>query len=151
MIYDRTMEQSVIYNFLLRENDSFVPTLMEEVNAFHKGKLTLEQFSQKLADKGTVAIEMVGDDIGGMLIGYMHDTPDQRSYMTYLIVNRDYRRQGIAGRLMDEYFAYAKKLNLTHAWLKTTKANVKAQALYLKKGMKVIDDDGAIMTFEIKL
>ena len=77
----------------------------------------------------------------GGVIGYTHDTPDNKSYITYVVVNSSYRRQGIASRLLDEYFLYAKQMKMTHVWLRTSKENMNARKLYTKKKMLLVGEE----------
>ena len=141
MIFDRNLNAEIIFDFLLSENESFQPPLTEQLNNFYKGDMSLRKFSEKLSEKATIALEKRGEDIGGVVIGYTHDTPDNKSYITYVVVNSSYRRQGIASRLLDEYFSYAKQMKMTHVWLRTSKENMNARKLYTKKKMLLVGEE----------
>lgn len=134
MICDRNFSENRIFEFLLKENDEFPLSLDEQLK---KNNTNLTEFSKKLSQKATIAYEEDNAEIKGMVIGYVHDLPkDMSSYITYVIVDKNYRRQGVAKRLLTEYIDYAIKNNVKSVWLTTGKINYSAQLLYENVGFK---------------
>jgi len=142
LIFDRSFDETIMYRFLLENADQFSSNLLEQVE--RSGNGTLEQFVHKLCSKGTVVCEQ--DEKGtlkGLVIGYTHDLPpDNSSYITYLIVAPQYRRQGIATRLLDEYISYCRKLSIPEVWLTTGETNVIARAFYERYGFVLAGNYG---------
>ncbi|MCI5585091.1 MAG: GNAT family N-acetyltransferase [Lachnospiraceae bacterium] len=151
MIVDRKFDRVELENFLKLNSDEFIPSLKEQLDSFYYGNMTIEQFALKLSQKATVSVKYEGNHIMGMVIGYTHNTPDEKSYISYVIVGRQYRGKGIAVELINDYFAYAKKQQLKSVWLKTTVENVIARKLYEKVGMKLMETSDGLVIYEKQL
>lgn len=133
MISDRQFNQSMLYAFLSHNADQFSSNLHEQIA--RSGNGTLEQYTEKLSTKGTIAYEMDGETIKGIIVGYTHDLPaDGKSYITYVIVDRKYRGQGVMRRLLEEYQEYCRQLSIPAIWLTTGKTNYSAQKAYERCG-----------------
>ena len=129
MIADRCFDEKTLYRFLERNADQFSSSLHEQIA--RSGNGDLEQYTRKLSTKATIAFETDGDAIKGMLIGYTHDLPaDKASYITYVIIDKKYRRQGVMKRILGEYEEYCKKQGVLSMWLLTGKINLSAQKAY---------------------
>lgn len=133
MIADRTMSSEMVYDFLVSVSDD-LPLGMALANL----GMSLKEYAEKLSQKGTIAYEMQNDRIICCIIGYTHDTPDQGSYITQVATLNTYRSQGIAQKLMFEYYAYAKHRGIRYIWLTTGVDNAAAQHLYEKCGFKKV-------------
>lgn len=133
MIADREVAPQVVYDFLVSVSDD-----LPLGDALDKMGMSLQEYAKKLAEKGTIAYEMVDDRIVCCIIGYTHDTPDQGSYITQVATLRYYRHQGIAQKLMSEYFTYAKQMSIRYIWLTTGVDNTAAQHLYEKCGFQKV-------------
>ncbi len=76
----------------------------------------------------------------------MNDTdytiPNQRIYISRLIVKKEYRNQGIGGILIDYILDKIKKMGYKEATIGVDKDNVTAIHLYKKKGFTNILFDG---------
>lgn len=72
-------------------------------------------------------------------ITVVRGTEKRKRHSAYLAlgVHSDYRRQGIAGRLMDDVINEAEKTGIRRLELTVIKQNVNAKELYEKKGFKV--------------
>ena len=136
MIWDRTFDQQQLFDFFSQNADQFSSNLLEQIKKSGNG--TLEQYTTKLSCKATIACEYDDSDqkmIKGLVIGYTHDLPDtNESYITYVIVSPDYRKQGVMKRLLNEYEAHCQKLGISAIWLTTGKINKVAQTAYEKCG-----------------
>lgn len=132
MIADRNFPFDIMNAFLSEVDDYFeVPLSMQVKNAGS----SLSEHANKLAQKATVVYDTAEDgDIKGLVVGYMHDTPDNGSYITLVAVKNAYRKQGLFRKLYAEYEGYAKKMGLSHISLTTRATNLSAQKAYESVG-----------------
>lgn len=96
-------------------------------------------------------------ELDGRIVGYvgMHHIIDE-GYITNIAVLPEYRRQGIAGILMNSIFAYADENELKMVTLEVRESNEAALALYggmgfkkagMRKNFYILPaEDGIIMT-----
>jgi len=100
-----------------------------------------------------IFVALDGDLVVGMCTGFTHFHPDkdEEFFVNELGVDDDYRRQGIAERLLRLMLAEAKAMGCSDAWLGTEEVNAPALALY-RKVMSGEDTDEAmsIFTYELK-
>ena len=68
--------------------------------------------------------------------------PNQRIYISRLIVKKEYRNQGIGGILIDYILEEIKKLGYKEATIGVDKDNISALHLYQKKGFTNVLFDG---------
>ena len=108
-----------------------------------------EKFRQEI-DNGNrvVYIYKINDEFIGE-IAYVFDMsdadytiPNQRIYISRLIVKKEYRNQGIGGILIDYILDEIKKMGYKEATIGVDKDNVTALHLYKKKGFTNILFDG---------
>ena len=108
-----------------------------------------EKFRQEI-DNGNrvVYIYKINDEFIGE-IAYVFDMndadytiPNQRIYISRLIVKKEYRNQGIGGILIDYILDKIKKMGYKEATIGVDKDNVTALHLYKKKGFTNILFDG---------
>ena len=64
--------------------------------------------------------------------------PNQRIYLSRLIVKEDYRGQGIGGKIIDHLIKNAKQLGFNELSLGVDCSNEVARHLYTKKGFNTI-------------
>ena len=91
--------------------------------------------------------ELDGKFIGEGALVYKNSDPDytisnQRIYMSRLIVNENYRNQGIGGQIIDFLIKKAKLLWFTEIAIGVDKDNTTACHLYKKKGFTTILFEG---------
>lgn len=133
MIYDRSFDQRQLYDFFSENADQFSSNLLEQIE--RSGNGTLEQYTEKLSRMATVACEKEDGRIKGVVIGYTHNLPEDRgSYITYVVVAPAFRRQGVMRRLLEEYEAYCRTMDVSYMWLATGKINKVAQEAYERCG-----------------
>ena len=108
-----------------------------------------EKFRQEI-DNGNrvVYIYKINDEFIGE-IAYVFDMndadytiPNQRIYISRLIVKKEYRNQGIGGILIDYILDEIKKMGYKEATIGVDKDNAAALHLYKKKGFTNILFDG---------
>lgn len=133
MIADRTMEPGMVLDFLVSVSDDL--PLGEALSGLG---ISLEEYAKKLAEKGTIAYETENGKVVCGIIGYTHDTPDQGSYITQVATVKSCRQRGIAQKLFEEYFTYAKNVGIRYIWLTTGIENISAQHLYEKCGFQKV-------------
>ena len=133
MLQDRQFDQKLLFDFFASNADQFSSDLYGQIA--RSGNGTLEQYTEKLSKKATVAYEMDGQKLKGLVIGYTHDLPENGySYIAYVIVSPEYRGQGVMRRLLEEYEAFCKTQGIPVIWLQTGKTNTTAQIAYEKCG-----------------
>lgn len=129
MIGDCCVDYSFMYEFVVREAYDFLaPQLVSQ-------GISVEEYVKKLVSIGTIAYEV--DDVNRMcafVVGYTHNTPDERSYITQVFVGPQHRRQGLCGKLLKEYISFCKQIGLKGIWLTTGEDNYSALKAYQENG-----------------
>ncbi len=134
-IADRSFEKERLFNFMRDVNDLYIVPLSKQAE---KIGMTLEGYAEKLSTKGTIAYAKLSNGaIIGVIIGYTHDTPDNTSYITQVVVKSEYQKSGIFKKMFEEYEAYAKSQNMQALWLTTEKTNNAALKAYQKVGFAI--------------
>ncbi len=108
-----------------------------------------EKFRKEIEDGNRVVfIYKINDEFIGE-IAYVLDMndadytiPNQRIYISRLIVKKEYRNQGIGGILIDYVLEEIKKLGYKESTIGVDKDNIAALHLYQKKGFTNILFDG---------
>lgn len=108
-----------------------------------------EKFYQEIENGNRVVfIYKINDEFIGEIayVFDMNDTdytiPNQRVYISRLIVKKEYRNQGIGGILIDFILDEIKKMGYKEATIGVDKDNATAIHLYKKKGFTNILFDG---------
>lgn len=127
MIADRNINMEKFYSFFSKAESFFQPQIKKQ-------NISLNEYIDKLATKGTIAYIEDIDEIVGAVIGYAHDTQDKTSFITQVYVLPAYRGRGYSRELLVEYCEYCKALNLKGVWLTTRKDNHLAQRVYENAG-----------------
>ena len=99
-----------------------------------------------------IVVALDGDVVVGMCTGFTHFHPDkdEEFFVNELGVDDDYRRRGIAERLLRIMLAEAKAMGCPDAWLGTEHVNAPALALY-RKVMTGEDTEEAMSVFTFEL
>ena len=99
-----------------------------------------------------IVVALDGDVVVGMCTGFTHFHPDkdEEFFVNELGVDGDYRRRGIAERLLRIMLAEAKAMGCPDAWLGTEHINAPALALY-RKVMTGEDTEEAMSIFTYEL
>ncbi len=120
-------------------------------NIWNMAKFPLtEKFKKQIQEGNRVVFvyEVNGEFLGE--IAYVLDMedidytiPNQRVYISRLIVKKEYRNQGIGGTLIDYILDVVKNLGYKEATIGVDKDNTSALNLYRKKGFDIVIFDGA--------
>jgi aminoglycoside 6'-N-acetyltransferase I len=83
-----------------------------------------------------LAVALDGDVVVGMVsaVDYVHPDKAAQLWINEVGVGTEYRRQGIARRLLDAMLAHGRTLGCTEAWLGTEEDNLPARRLYESAG-----------------
>jgi ribosomal protein S18 acetylase RimI-like enzyme len=98
-----------------------------------------ERLEAYLAEPGHLMIlAFDGDLVVGQCAGVIHRHPDKVTelYVDEVGVAPTHLRQGIATRMVEAMFAWARELGCREAWLGTELDNLEANGLYRKLGGK---------------
>ncbi len=133
MIYNQDQGDSKLdfdrfSSFLWKNEGEFVKPLTKQVP-------DLDAYIEKLYRIGTIAYRQeAGKEIEGAVIGFTDNTPDNTSYITQVVVDKQCRGKGIVQALLSEYEEVCKKKGLSEIWLTTEQINKSAQCAYEKYG-----------------
>ena len=94
-------------------------------------------------------VAIVGGEIVAQAAAIVHRHPDKPTefYIDEVAVTPALQRQGIARRMLDEMFAFARSIGCEEAWVGTEPDNEAARGLYERFGGKV----GTFMMYEYEL
>ena len=137
-VADRSFESKRLLSFMKDVDNLYIVPLSKQAE---KVGMTLESYAVKLSAKGTIVYaELSNGELIGVIIGYTHDTPDDTSYITQVVVKSEYQKLGVFKKMFEEYENYAKKQNMKSLWLTTEKVNYAALNAYQKVCLKIDDD-----------
>lgn len=88
-----------------------------------------------LEDANNILVAALNNDkIAGIAIGYvlLHPSGNKTLYIDELDTHPDYRRQGVATIMMQEFQAIARKKQCSEVWLSSSMDNHVAHAFYKK-------------------
>ena len=128
MIADRNIEESLLLT--LMEGDALE---FFQLQCAKQGYSVIE-YAHKLAKQGTIAYNVIDNQISGVVIGYTSDPKYSTSYITQVYVNHKYRGLHIASKLMKEYEEFCIQKKIEGMWLTTQVDNYAAQKLYESHG-----------------
>ena len=148
MISDRAFDKNELLLFLSKMSNEFRTPLLEQ--ARNVG-MSLEEYAEKLARLGTIAYERNEGMLIGVVIGYTHDTPDEGSYITQVVVDPRFRGRGICSRLLAEYVRYCEVQGLSYVWLRTGIDNLPARHTYERAGFKLSRIEGRAARYHLML
>lgn len=137
MIADRDFDITIMTDFLVQNDRAFKRPMSVSLALQN---ITIEEYSQKLCQKGTVVYEKAENgDVKGMLIAYMHDLPaDRGSYITLLLTSDKYRNQGVGYRLVEEYKEFCSDKNISYIWANTLKISKEPGRVFEKAGFECV-------------
>lgn len=123
---------TLLCDYLNNVDEDFPIPLSEKVN--------LNDFAKKIIDAGIGFYYLDGEKLAGVILFYANNKETLTSYVSVLSVDENYRKQGIAQKLLNECINYCKKLEFKHIELYTHKTNTGAIKLYEKNGFVKYDD-----------
>lgn len=128
MIADRNIEETLLLGLMEGDARIFLHDQCE------KQGFSIREYAHKLATQGTIAYNVMGDQMIGYVIGFTSDPSYKTSFITQVYVDRKYRGLHIASKLMQEYEAFCNNKGLEGIWLTTQVDNYAAQKLYESLG-----------------
>ena len=94
MIADRNIEERLLLNLMEGDAYDFLETQCA------KQGMTIREYAHKLATQGTIAYNMIDNNMSGYVIGYTSDPNYKTSFITQVYVDQKYRGLHIASKLM---------------------------------------------------
>lgn len=123
---------------ILRMKDNDVTEVAELEKKCFDVPWSEKSFRDEMANKLAVYFVAKSD---GVIVGYAGFwNVSGEGGITNVAVLPEYRRQGIAGRMIEEMTKAAKDLNLELLTLEVRKSNIGAQGLYKKYGFDIIGE-----------
>ena len=126
-----------IYSHLYSCDNGYQPPLSSRVD--------LSQYSEKLF-KRALSFEAWDENLLiGMINAYFNDYNTRISFISNVSVLQEYRRQGIASKLLQMCLAYASQRNFLCIKLEASSKNSSALEVYKKAGFKVVQACGSCL------
>lgn len=125
-------EKKQLLDFMSRADRLFPVPLSQKQN--------LDQLCEKLLSYGVVIGGYEGNDIVGIICGYMNDTKERKAYISVLCVLTEYQGNSIARKLIELFINDCVVANMKSIFLYTHKTNIPAQKLYEKMGFRKSED-----------
>ena len=98
-----TADEQSLYSLLKDADVFFVPRLSEQID--------LVEYSKKIIKNG-VTVEFWEDSIlQGCVAGYINNDKTLEAYITFVFVNKKYRKNGIAAQLLKIFVSEVEKRN----------------------------------------
>lgn len=119
-----------LYDFLKKVDQDFPIPLSTKVN--------LREYAKKLRENGTLCTELWGDEVVGMVAGYTENLKDGMAYIAVVGVVKKAQRQGIAAKLLHEFFEICSKKGIGKVHLYSDARNVGAIHMYEKLGFEML-------------
>ena len=119
-----------IFIFLVHINSAYNPPL--------DAKVDLRQYAEKILNNAILLVDVVGEDIVGMVVLYCNDENTKKAYIPLVGVLPVYQHRGIASRLMKGAIAFVREQGYKLIGIHSN--NMVAVHLYSKLGFTVKDD-----------
>lgn len=86
------------------------------------------------SDRNILVAAFDEDRVAGIAIGYvlLHPSGNKTLYIDELDTHPDYRRQGVATKIMEKFFAVGRLQDCSEVWLSSSKTNHIAHTFYAK-------------------
>lgn len=90
----------------------FLDSINEDFNPYLTAKVNLREFVDKITDKAVLIYQRDNNSrLVGLVVLYCNNEKERISYISLVGVHKDYRRKGIAKKLLIEAISYAQKMN----------------------------------------
>lgn len=119
-----------IYIFLAHINNEYNPPL--------DTKVELRQYAEKILNNAILLVEMIDENVVGMVVLYCNDENTKKAYIPLVGVLPTYQHRGIASKLMKEAIAFVRVQGYKLIGIHSN--NMVAVHLYSKLGFTVKDD-----------
>lgn len=122
-----------IINFLTKIGDDFDIHLSNRVN--------IEEYTKKVLKNGLAIVAEKDNKIIGILLMYANNTLTKEAYISLIGVDKLYRHQHVATKLLEEGINIAKNNDMETIKLYTHKKNINAQKMYEKNNFVQVESD----------
>lgn len=128
------------FDFLQKTNFSIqdlTTYLSKEQNQFPLplgNRTNLEEYAQKLGQKGEVVLAYDGKEIKGIIGGYCNDYVNRFGYISVLVVTSKYRGQGLGKVLLEHFIFLCESKSMKTIKVLTNAKNTAAIGLYKRFG-----------------
>lgn len=143
IVYDiNTTTREDLFNFIDQVDGLLIPSLSKRVR--------IVDYASKIFQFATRFEAWCEDELVGLLAVYANT--GKNAYLTLLVVLADYQSFGIASHLLDSFIVFLKDNEYDNVSLAVRTGNLKAIALYKKKGFVVSDkiEEQYVMTLNLK-
>ena len=116
----------------------FLALINNEYNPPLDTKVELRQYAEKILNNAILLVEMIDENVVGMVVLYCNDENTKKAYIPLVGVLPTYQHRGIASKLMKEAIAFVREQGYKLIGIHSN--NMVAVHLYSKLGFTVKDD-----------
>lgn len=116
----------------------FLALINNEYNPPLDTKVELRQYAEKILNNAILLVEMIDENVVGMVVLYCNDENTKKAYIPLVGVLPTYQHRGIASRLMKGAIAFVREQGYKLIGIHSN--NMVAVHLYSKLGFTVKDD-----------
>lgn len=125
-IKKNTVCKSVLFDFIRNSDIEFTPPLSTRVD--------LESYSGKLLANAELFEVHFNNELVALIAAYANDDIQKKGYITYVYCRKEFRKNGLTGKLMNEAMKFFKQKNYKSIALECSYDNTAAIRLYEKFG-----------------
>jgi len=123
-----------IYEFVKKVDKTFPTPICERTD--------ISKFTDRILEKAIILQATVDDEIVGLSSFYVNDRINYISYWTFLAVDPQYAKRGIATQLIADMISIVKKTGMLSVTVFTDTVNTTARSLYEKLGFNLVEAKG---------
>ena len=105
--------------------------------------VNIKEYIYKLFLNGKIIFAEIENKIIGICAGYMNDEINKNAFISILGTDLNYRKQGIATKMLELYTEECKRKSMKRIFLETYKENNSALKFYNKEGFIILKDKKA--------
>ena len=124
--------RSIIEEFIRKYDHIFIPPISIQKN--------INEYVLKVFTYGHFLMYIQRSNIRGLIGFYCNDTKFRVGYISYLAIDKDYRRKGIGQVLLDECMAMCLNQGMRVVRLQTWSGNTGALSLYINKDFRFVEN-----------
>lgn len=124
--YDR------IYEFVKKTDKTFPTPICERTD--------ISKFTDRILEKAIILQATVDDEIVGLSSFYANDRINYISHWTFLAVDPQYAKRGIATKLIADMLSIVNKAGMLSVAVFTDTVNTTARSLYEKLGFNLVEE-----------
>lgn len=123
-----SISENMLYEFLKKGDKDFPEPLSDRVD--------LKEYAKKMYENAVIIAEVYDNQVVGLFAGYINDEKKKSAYISFVNVLKEYRRKGMAKKLLQEFIDVARKKGFCEIHLHTSFENQGAIKLYESNGFK---------------